>query len=243
MSNQHEHHPVKVAANELNNLLQVIGDSAQAMYNIARWVPDTARYYDAIRDCLQRGAATIRVMLDELARTGELPAAESGVPNKANLSGLIALEANTDARAVSNVIRIANPEGALELVMIVDDEQMICTQAERVLTSQGYRVLTVTDPLRAVATYRKLQTEINLVILDFTMPFMDGSEVFEELRSINPRVPVVVSSGFAEQDKLKAMLAKGLRGFLPKPYTQQKLLAQVRWTLDSLKGERRTQPA
>jgi CheY-like chemotaxis protein len=56
---------------------------------------------------------------------------------------------------------------------------------------------------------------------------------------INPQVPVVLSSGFTEQDKLKWMLAKGLRGFIPKPYTQQKLLLQVRSTLDAMKGERR----
>jgi len=77
------------------------------------------------------------------------------------------------------------------------------------------------------------------VFLDFTMPIMDGAEVFDELRQINPRAPVVLSSGFTEQDKLKFMLAKGLRGFIPKPYTQQKLLLQVRSTLDAIKNENR----
>jgi FixJ family two-component response regulator len=67
---------------------------------------------------------------------------------------------------------------------------------------------------------------------------MDGSDVFEELLLIDPQVPVVLSSGFAEQTRLRTMLARGLRGFIPKPYTQQKLLTQIRSTLDALQAER-----
>ena len=62
--------------------------------------------------------------------------------------------------------------------------------------------------------------------------------VFTELLELNPRVPVVLSSGFAEQERLRGMLAKGLRGFIPKPYTQQKLLNQIRSVLDTLRAER-----
>jgi CheY-like chemotaxis protein len=75
-------------------------------------------------------------------------------------------------------------------------------------------------------------------VLDFTMPIMDGADLFAELQQLNPRVPVVLSSGFTEQDKLRGMLARGLRGFIPKPYTQAKLLAQVRQTLDAISAER-----
>jgi CheY-like chemotaxis protein len=95
------------------------------------------------------------------------------------------------------------------------------------------------DGFHALDIYKKLRGQIQLVILDFTMPIMDGAEVFSELRMINPQVPVVLSSGFTEQDKLKWMLSKGLRGFIPKPYSQQKLLSQIRSTLDAMKGERR----
>jgi DNA-binding NarL/FixJ family response regulator len=65
---------------------------------------------------------------------------------------------------------------------------------------------------------------------------MDGSEVFDALREIKPQVAVMLSSGFAEQEKVRAMLSQGLRGFLPKPYTQEKLLSQVRSTLDAIRG-------
>ena len=136
-------------------------------------------------------------------------------------------------------VRIANAEGTRELILIVDDEDFVTLLAQRVLTDEGYRVVTARDGFQALDIYKKLQKEIGLIILDFTMPIMDGAEVFSELRMINPQVPVVLSSGFTEQDKLKWMLSKGLRGFIPKPYSQQKLLSQIRSTLDAMKGERR----
>ena len=136
-------------------------------------------------------------------------------------------------------IRIENPQGANELIMIVDDEDFVSLLAQRVLTDSGYKVVRAKDGFVAIDYYNKLKDEISLIILDFTMPIMDGAEVFDELRQINPRAPVVLSSGFTEQDKLKFMFAKGLRGFIPKPYTQQKLLLQVRSTLDAIKNENR----
>ncbi|HTG45863.1 MAG TPA: response regulator, partial [Verrucomicrobiae bacterium] len=68
---------------------------------------------------------------------------------------------------------------------------------------------------------------------DFFLPVMDGDAVFDELRLLNPDVVVVLSSGFAEQSKLGNMLAQGLKGFIPKPYTREKLLEQVRSTIEA----------
>lgn len=138
-------------------------------------------------------------------------------------------------------IKINNPSGTRELVMIVDDEDFVTLLAQRVLTDEGYRVVTAKDGFQALDYYRKLRDHLALVILDFTMPVMDGADVFNELLAINPRVPVVLSSGFAEQESIRAMLARGLRGFIPKPYTQKKLLEQVRSVLDTLQSERNGQ--
>ena len=138
---------------------------------------------------------------------------------------------------LSGDVRVFNPSGTRELVMVVDDEEFICLLAQRFLTDEGYRVITARDGFQAVEMYGKLRDQIALIILDFTMPVMDGADVFAELLEINPKVPVVLSSGFAEQGRLQNMLARGLRGFIPKPYTMQKLVSQVRSTLDALKAE------
>ena len=106
------------------------------------------------------------------------------------------------------------------------------------LANAGYRVVTVAEPFRALTVFRQLKDSIALVILDFTLPIMDGAEVFDELKSINPSIAVMLSSGFTEQDKVRVMLAKGLRGFLPKPYSEERLLTQVRTTLDTIHAEK-----
>ncbi len=89
------------------------------------------------------------------------------------------------------------------------------------------------DGFEALKIYERIGKQIGLVILDYFLPVIDGDAVFEELRSINPKVNVVLSSGFAEQTKIASMLGQGLRGFIPKPYSREKLLEQVRSTLDA----------
>jgi len=132
--------------------------------------------------------------------------------------------------------QILNPEGRRELILLVDDDPEILDVAAAMLTLEGYRVILAKDGLEALKIYKRLAQEVRLVILDFFLPIMDGDAVFDELRTLNPKVDVVLSSGFAEQGKVNAMLAEGLRGFIPKPYTREKLLHQVRTTLDADKN-------
>jgi CheY-like chemotaxis protein len=127
---------------------------------------------------------------------------------------------------------ITNPEGALELIMIVDDDALVTLLVERVLTTEGYRVITVSSASKALGIYKQVFDEIDLVILDFKMPDMDGFTLFNELRAVNPKIRTALTSGYVEQEELEDMLSKGLRGFLPKPLTQQKLVAKVRAMLD-----------
>ena len=133
----------------------------------------------------------------------------------------------------SGEYKILNPNSTRELILLVDDELEISELAAEMLTTEGYKVILAKDGFEALKFYHQLGDQIGLVILDFFLPVMDGDAVFDELRAINPAINVVLSSGFAEQSKLGAMLAQGLRGFIPKPYTREKLLEQVRSTLDA----------
>lgn len=130
-------------------------------------------------------------------------------------------------------IKVLNAKGNRELILLVDDELEIAELASAMLTDEGYQVILARDGFEALRIYQQISKQIGLVILDFFLPVMDGDAVFDELRALNPDVAVVLSSGFAEQSKLGNMLAQGLRGFIPKPYTREKLLEQVRSTLDS----------
>ena len=222
---------VKSTANELNNLLQVISESSQFLEMLQNSTADSERYFGILRSGIERAAKVTRVMVE---RVGGYHA-DAAEPASALVAKAPVFTPVTDG---GTDVKIANPSGHRELVMIVDDEDFVRMLAERVLTDEGYRVVTARDGFQAIDIYRKLRDQIALIILDFTMPVMDGSDVFHELLEINPQVPVVLSSGFAEQERLRAMLAKGMRGFIPKPYTQQKLLTQIRATLDALHTER-----
>lgn len=222
---------VKSTANELNNLLQVISESSQMLESLCEANTETDKYFVMMHSAVERAAKVTRMMVDRVGGySAEAPitAAPANPPPQEPIV----------TEAVPADLKVYNPKGPLELVMIVDDEDFVTLLAQRVLADEGYRVLIAKDGFQAIDMYRRLKDHISLILLDFTMPVMDGADVFNELLQINPKVPVVLSSGFAEQDRLRGMLSRGLRGFIPKPYTQQKLLTQVRTTLDALKAEK-----
>jgi CheY-like chemotaxis protein len=235
---------IKSTANELNNLLQVISESSQVLEALCKGTPDAAKYFAILRNGVDRATKTTQLMVDRAGGTsaGDPPNAVKFTAPTATAPPVLhrpAFPATSATGITSGAdIKIHNPMGTRELVMIVDDEDFVTLLAQRVLTDEGYRVVTARDGFQAIEIYRKLKDQIALIILDFTMPVMDGSDVFAELLQINPGVPVVLSSGFAEQERLRSMLARGLRGFIPKPYTQQKLLTQIRSTLDALHAEK-----
>ena len=136
-------------------------------------------------------------------------------------------------------IKVLNEKGNRELILIVEDERDVAELAAAMLTDEGYQVILARDGFEALKIYQQISKKVGLVILDFFLPVMDGDAVFDELCALNPDVAVVLSSGFGEQGKLGNMLARGLRGFIPKPYTREKLLAQVRSILDSARDSSR----
>jgi CheY-like chemotaxis protein len=143
--------------------------------------------------------------------------------------------ATAPARSTSDPagIPVKNAEGNRELLLLIEDEAEVAELAAEMLADEGYKVIIAHDGFDALKIYERLGKQIGLVILDFFLPVMDGDAVFDELRGLNPNVDVVLSSGFAEQSKISSMLTQGLRGFIPKPYTREKLLGQVRSTLDA----------
>ena len=137
------------------------------------------------------------------------------------------------ALPIPDDIAVRNPKGNRELLLLIEDEGEVAELAAEMLASHGHKVIVVNDGFAALKIYQRIGRQIALVILDFFLPIMDGDAVFDELRALNPNINVVLSSGFAEQSKISSMLAQGLRGFIPKPYTSEKLIAQVRSILDA----------
>src|SRR5262249_2537241 len=104
--------------------------------------------------------------------------------------------------------------------------------AEVVLQHWGYRVLTASDGPQALEVYQHHRAEIDLILLDFTMPGLTGLQILEKLRERDPDVRVVFSSGYTSADAGERLVAAGGKGFLPKPYRVEDLLRVIRRVLD-----------
>jgi len=95
------------------------------------------------------------------------------------------------------------------------------------LESFGFTVLTAQDGEVGVQVFREYQDEISAVLLDMTMPKMDGEECYRALRTIDPDVTVILSSGYNQQDATNRFAGKGLAGFIQKPYLPNALRDMV----------------
>jgi two-component system cell cycle sensor histidine kinase/response regulator CckA len=114
------------------------------------------------------------------------------------------------------------------LVLLADDEESIRSMAKRILEKAGFEVLATADGKQALEAFMKHPGKIRLVVLDMTMPHMDGEACFRELRRLDPEVKVIMTSGYNEQDVISRFVGKGLAGFVQKPYKIGDLLPKIR---------------
>ncbi|PJA32367.1 MAG: hypothetical protein CO187_04335, partial [Zetaproteobacteria bacterium CG_4_9_14_3_um_filter_53_7] len=112
-------------------------------------------------------------------------------------------------------------------VLVVDDEETVRRVATRLLEHEGLKVLTARDGEEAVEVFGKHADEIAFVLLDLTMPVMDGEQTFHMLHTIRPDIPVLLSSGFSATEVVGRLTHSGLAGFVRKPYTRKTLLTEV----------------
>ncbi len=129
-------------------------------------------------------------------------------------------------------------------VMVVDDEESVRTVAALTLERCGFRVLRASDGREALEVFRTEAPLVDLVLLDMTMPHLNGEETFREMRRLRPDVKVILSSGYNEMDAAGRFAGKGLTGFIQKPYRPVDLIARVRSALsrEATPGGGRTPP-
>jgi CheY-like chemotaxis protein len=133
----------------------------------------------------------------------------------------------TEPRSAGKSIA-AEPWRGTGSVLVVDDEETVRTLASRMVEHAGFAVLTASDGEAAVRLYRQHHNKIVCVLLDVTMPEMNGEETFRELRKIHPDVRVILSSGCSEGAITASFSPLGLAGFIQKPYQRDTLIAKLR---------------
>jgi PAS domain S-box-containing protein len=112
-------------------------------------------------------------------------------------------------------------------VLVVDDEEVVRRTAQSVLERAGFRVLFANNGRECVETFGTIPDEIDLVLLDMSMPLMSGEEALGHMQKIRPDVRVILSSGFSEAEAIQHFSGKGLAGFLEKPYTSARLAESI----------------
>jgi PAS domain S-box-containing protein len=120
--------------------------------------------------------------------------------------------------------------GQDELILIVDDEAAIREISKTSLETYHYRVLTASDGIEAIALYAQHKDEISAVIVDMTMPTLDGATTIRTLKKINPQIHLIAVSGLTSSAEL-ATVTSSIRAFLAKPFTARELVKVVHGVL------------
>ncbi len=120
-----------------------------------------------------------------------------------------------------------------ERLLVVDDETVITTMLEAILTSLGYQVTVVNDSEEALARITHDPSSFDLLITDMTMPHLTGLELTTKALAIRPDLPIILCTGFSELINKEQARALGIRAYLMKPVSVHELALAVRAALDT----------
>ncbi len=129
-------------------------------------------------------------------------------------------------------VRVVEPFHGRGLVMVVDDEAAIRMVASEILSTIGFEVIVAEDGLEALRLFQTHGKDLELVLLDLTMPHLDGFQTLQQMRALRPDIRVLLSSGFADPGLENRLTPGSVAGFLPKPYRVQDLILAVKDALE-----------
>jgi CheY-like chemotaxis protein len=208
---------VSKASSELNNLLQIISGTSTEIANLREQNEGSEQYLSMLRATIARAEAVAGQLTEQAGGTGEKMMVHPDL--------VPFMKANKVAQ-----MPIAKPQ-----ILVVDDEEMGLMLVKQLLTSAGYHVTTAQSGFECLDLFRRRPLSYQLVVLDLTMPFMDGEETFQRLREIRPDVAVMICTGFIQNDRLERLMSAGLSGFLRKPFAPDEIAGQVGSILESAK--------
>lgn len=110
-------------------------------------------------------------------------------------------------------------------VLVIDDEESVCKMVGLLLEDHGYRPKVFTDAEEAIRSAREESSQIALV--DLRMPNLDGAEVVEQLKEIDPRMSIIVMTAYPDLDSATETMRRGACDYLPKPFKKEELIHAV----------------
>ena len=130
------------------------------------------------------------------------------------------------AKVVHDLTSDVSDLSGTQTILMIDDEDLLLTMGEMVLSSYGYRVLTANSGQKALDIFAEKSSEIDLVITDLVMPNMSGRELIERLRRQAPGLKIICASGFVRPPSNEEK-----ENYLQKPFASQDLLRKVKQIL------------
>lgn len=117
-------------------------------------------------------------------------------------------------------------------ILVIDDEQIMRDGASRILSKNGWGVITAMNGQQGLEVIQSRTQEIDVILLDLMMPGMSGMEVLDHIRAIDPNLLVIVITGYATVESAVEAMKKGAYDFIPKPFTPDQLRIVVRRALE-----------
>lgn len=124
-----------------------------------------------------------------------------------------------------------------ETVLVIDDEPIVRQMVTEVLRGSGYKVVAAASGMEGVQYMDELRGRVDVVLLDMIMPEMDGEATFKALRHIDPELPIMLTSGYVQEEKRERLMQAGALGLVYKPYKSNELLYRIREVLNALAGK------
>src|SRR5438552_69945 len=208
---------VSKATSELNNLLQIIAGTSAEIGNLWEGSEGSEQYLNMLRSSIDRAEAVAAQLAEQVGGT------DQKVLMHPELASFV------KPKTITEMPR------AKPTILVVDDESMALVLIKRLLSEAGYQVVTAQSGFEALDLFRRQPQAFQLVLLDLTMPFMDGEETFHRLREIRADIPIVLCTGFIRQDRLDRLMKAGIAGFLRKPLAPDEIVDHIRGVLESLK--------
>ena len=212
--------PPADTASELNNLLQIISGTAEMMENIWEGSQGSEKYFSMLRSSVDRAAK----LTHAIAREGG--------------AGDDKILLHPALNYYSHPKRRPDQPTTKTRILVVDDEPLALELAQQTFEDAGFEVKTAQSGFECLDLVRTRPAHYNLVLLDLSMPFMDGEETFTRLRQMSPNTAVMLNTGFVAAERLERMMEAGLSGYIRKPHRPSELVAHVRRVLQTVRLSR-----
>lgn len=190
------------SANELKNLLAIIEGTTHQLENIWDGDHGSEKYLSMLRLSVERAA---RITAQLVAHSGR--------------------EATPAPCSEQPLQKAAASSPTMPRILVVDDDPTALLLFRKLFSLARYEIVTAQSGFECLD--RISRGAFDLVVLDYVMPFMDGEETFRRIHSIKPDLPVLLSTGFIDPNRLNDLLASGLAAFLRKPLAPPELLECV----------------